>query len=453
VTLHRRTVQAWIVDLQHPSSGIPQSRFTNSLCPHNYFIRLSSRCIPQLATIRRNHPALSKPLLLLHSLSYPFSLSTLTTSVNPPLRSKISPLLIESRTMSSTDRQPRRWTTAEDQTLRKHVDAQQEQGGGRDWCQIALALPGRTNKDCRKRWHNSVAEGLRKGQWSKPEDQLLTHGVHRYGNQWTKVATCVSSRSADQCAKRWQQSLDPRLDRSEWREDEDIALLAAVERLGRHWKDIQEQCLQHRSKNCVKNRYSVLARRTATQLVSYDDSVGSSSSDPGTPLQMEAVLPLEFTSMAHPQDTAQVLYMQHQTTHASNDDSAWAWSGVANPNASMNAVSHELLVNSPWPAHHNQALPTSQTQWNDMQTALSLQYHMPYPAASNPHDYVYTYQMHQQPLVSSSMPYAVSQVPSFDSNAPPVAERSPRVPTQINAHELRRRDSAPFGQPSNGHPY
>ena len=355
--------------------------------------------------------------------------------------------------MSSTDRQPRRWTTAEDQTLRKHVDAQQEQGGSRDWCQIALALPGRTNKDCRKRWHNSVAEGLRKGQWSKSEDQLLTHGVHRYGNQWTKVATCVSSRSADQCAKRWQQSLDPRLDRSEWREDEDIVLLAAVERLGRHWKDIQEQYLQHRSKNCVKNRYSVLARRTATQLVSYDDSVGSSSSNPDTPLQMEATLPLEFTSMAHTQDTAQVLRMQHQTTHASNDNLAWAWSEVAIPNASTTTLYHEPLVNSPWPAHHSQVLPTSQSQWSDMQTALSLQQPMTYSPPSNPHAYIYTQQTHQQPLVSSTMPYAISQVQLFNSDAPSVAARSPRAPAHGRGYELRRRDSTLFGQPSNGHPY
>jgi hypothetical protein len=52
--------------------------------------------------------------------------------------------------------------------------------------------------------------------------------------RWTIVASCVGTRSADrqllawvscsvtdqvaECAKRWQQSLNPELDRSEWRE-------------------------------------------------------------------------------------------------------------------------------------------------------------------------------------------------------------------------------------------
>ena len=73
--------------------------------------------------------------------------------------------------------------------------------------------------------------------------------------RWTLVANVVVSRSADQCAKRWQQSLDPKLDRSEWREAEDKVLIDAVHRLGRHWKNIQQDHFPGRSKNCIKNRY------------------------------------------------------------------------------------------------------------------------------------------------------------------------------------------------------
>jgi hypothetical protein len=50
-------------------------------------------------------------------------------------------------------------------------------------CRIATKLPGRTNKDCRKRWHNSVAGGLKKGQWSKGEDAQLSRGVERFGQR------------------------------------------------------------------------------------------------------------------------------------------------------------------------------------------------------------------------------------------------------------------------------
>ena len=104
-------------------------------------------------------------------------------------------------------RQPRKWTAAEDQKLREEVEAQSTSdrhdidysicmgngltplpgSGGevKDWCRIAAKLPGRTNKDCRKRWLNSVAGGLKKGQWAKNEDQQLARGVERFGQRWT----------------------------------------------------------------------------------------------------------------------------------------------------------------------------------------------------------------------------------------------------------------------------
>ncbi|KAF2870732.1 hypothetical protein BDV95DRAFT_67191 [Massariosphaeria phaeospora] len=178
----------------------------------------------------------------------------------------------------STGRQPRKWTVTEDQTLREEVEAQMSEGEVKDWCRVANALPGRTNKDCRKRWFNSVAGGLKKGQWSKSEDLQLARGVQQYGQRWTQVAQVVSSRSADQCAKRWQQSLDPELDRSEWRESEDSILLEAVQTLGRHWKDIQRQHFPGRSKNCIKNRYTVLLRRYQNQGITLPEAAGTPDS-------------------------------------------------------------------------------------------------------------------------------------------------------------------------------
>jgi hypothetical protein len=52
-----------------------------------------------------------------------------------------------------------------------------------DWCHISEKLSDRTNKDCRKRWHNAVAGGLNKGQWTKEEDELLRLGVTKYGHR------------------------------------------------------------------------------------------------------------------------------------------------------------------------------------------------------------------------------------------------------------------------------
>ncbi|KAF1952294.1 hypothetical protein CC80DRAFT_452492 [Byssothecium circinans] len=181
---------------------------------------------------------------------------------------------------TSMARVQRKWTVTEDHKLREEVEAQMVEGEVKDWCRIATKLPGRTNKDCRKRWYNSVTGGLRKGQWAKNEDMQLARGVQQHGQRWTLVASVVGSRSADQCAKRWQQSLDPDLDRSEWREAEDNVLIDAVQKLGRHWKDIQRDHFPGRSKNCIKNRYTVLVRRYQSRGISLPQP--ASTPEPGT---------------------------------------------------------------------------------------------------------------------------------------------------------------------------
>lgn len=115
-------------------------------------------------------------------------------------------------------RQPRKWTAEEDRMLREEVEAQKrlsrtsasyivghcahltqrltsfpENGGQvKDWCAVAAKLPGRTNKDCRKRWLNSVAEGLKKGQWARSEDEQLFRGVERHGTKWTVSVSLIA---------------------------------------------------------------------------------------------------------------------------------------------------------------------------------------------------------------------------------------------------------------------
>ncbi|KAK8062907.1 hypothetical protein PG997_015004 [Apiospora hydei] len=123
-----------------------------------------------------------------------------------------------------------------------------------DWSRIAEGVPGRSNKDCRKRWVNKVCGGLNKGPWSREEDQRLRKAMEVHGSKWTRVSEEVDSRSADQCAKRWQQSLDPNIKHGNWTEEEDDRLLRAVEKHGRQWKQIQESYYQSRSRNDLKNR-------------------------------------------------------------------------------------------------------------------------------------------------------------------------------------------------------
>ncbi|KAI9375906.1 hypothetical protein BJX61DRAFT_539361 [Aspergillus egyptiacus] len=165
--------------------------------------------------------------------------------------------------MTEAPSRRRWWTHEEDLILQEEVKNQAAELGSkhaRNWSAIAERLPGRSNKDCRKRW-TKISLSSRKGTWSGAEDHLLRKAVARLGFRWTKVAEMVGSRHPDQCAKRWRYSLDPNVKRSPWTPDEDEALVGAVQRIGRDWKEIGRQLFATRSTTDIKNRYVILSRR------------------------------------------------------------------------------------------------------------------------------------------------------------------------------------------------
>ena len=53
-------------------------------------------------------------------------------------------------------------------------------GSVQNWNDIAALLPGRTNKDCRKRW-SKVQLDIRKGAWTRDEDERLQQAVQQIG--------------------------------------------------------------------------------------------------------------------------------------------------------------------------------------------------------------------------------------------------------------------------------
>ena len=55
-----------------------------------------------------------------------------------------------------------------------------EDGSVQNWNDVAALLPGRTNKDCRKRWSKIQLE-IRKGAWTPDEDERLQQAVQQIG--------------------------------------------------------------------------------------------------------------------------------------------------------------------------------------------------------------------------------------------------------------------------------
>ncbi|ODO01521.1 hypothetical protein I350_06341 [Cryptococcus amylolentus CBS 6273] len=150
----------------------------------------------------------------------------------------------------------RPWTLEEDALL---IDAVNRLGSARGpgsaWSEISSIVGGtRTNKDCRKRWFHSLDPSLRKGRWSREEDEALKRLHKEMGPQWKEIALLIPGRKDDQCSKRWRDVLDPCLtSKKAWTPLEDALLLQLFEAHGAKWSVISDS-LPGRSPLACRNR-------------------------------------------------------------------------------------------------------------------------------------------------------------------------------------------------------
>jgi hypothetical protein len=97
------------------------------------------------------------------------------------------------------------WTDEEDSKLRESV----QMHNGKNWAAITALVPGRTKIQCRNRWHVSLKHSVdgatrRTGKWTEEEDINLKDLVDTYGdNNWDVIAALVSGRTKRQCRDRW----------------------------------------------------------------------------------------------------------------------------------------------------------------------------------------------------------------------------------------------------------
>ncbi|CAN3361368.1 hypothetical protein DICA3_F03532 [Diutina catenulata] len=134
------------------------------------------------------------------------------------------------------------------------------------WDVIAqrMEAAGRKPKDCRKRWSNSLDPNLRKGKWTKEEDERLVQAYGKWGPAWQKVSAEITGRTDDQCAKRYIEVLDPSIkDRLKpWSREEDVRLIRQVKMHGTKWRTISGDFNGRTSLTC-RNRW----RKLVTEVV------------------------------------------------------------------------------------------------------------------------------------------------------------------------------------------
>ncbi|EPE06540.1 myb-like dna-binding protein bas1 [Ophiostoma piceae UAMH 11346] len=90
------------------------------------------------------------------------------------------------------------WSAEEDALLRSLVERYGDARGSQSkWKVVADKIPGRTTKDCRKRWFHSLDPNVRKGRWTADEDQILKQAYQELGPAWHIIASMIRGRKDD----------------------------------------------------------------------------------------------------------------------------------------------------------------------------------------------------------------------------------------------------------------
>eukprot|EP00935_MAST-01C_sp_MAST-1C-sp1_P001915 g1915.t1 len=148
------------------------------------------------------------------------------------------------------------WTPEEDAALRRAVD----QIGPRHWKSIAEMIPGRNHIQCIQRWKKVLDPSLRKGTWTKEEDESLRQAKATCtSTNWSQIAAAIPGRCGKQCRERWTTFLDPKFKHTAWTEEEDATLLDCHQRVGNQWSLIAKS-LPGRSQVRVRDRFKKLCR-------------------------------------------------------------------------------------------------------------------------------------------------------------------------------------------------
>ncbi|CAG9323054.1 unnamed protein product [Blepharisma stoltei] len=142
-----------------------------------------------------------------------------------------------------------------------------------DFLEIAK-FTDKTPEQCQAKIYEIMTSGtLRSGIWSDAEDELLKQLLLTKTVKWglvanelnTKIHKNIKIRTGKQCKERWNNHLNPNINRGDWSQSEDLKLLELHKEHGNHWSLIAKGIVT-RTESAIKNRIKSLKNKEMQDL-------------------------------------------------------------------------------------------------------------------------------------------------------------------------------------------
>ena len=106
---------------------------------------------------------------------------------------------------------------------------------------------------------------ISKGPWKSPENQLLIDWIKKNGpRNWTKCAEIIKGRTGKQCREHWNNSLNSEIKKGDWSAEEDLLIMVFHKKFNGSWKKMIP-LFKSRTENSIKNRFFSQLRKIASK--------------------------------------------------------------------------------------------------------------------------------------------------------------------------------------------
>lgn len=186
---------------------------------------------------------------------------------------------------SGTRKRVGRWSREEDELLMKCVKNNQilKKNGNLDFKAISANIPGRTAKQCRERYDNSLRPDMKRGGWTEQELILLATLMENCGQNWSTIHKSFKYRTynavkkrgrkllGETCGRVTNQPAQMKLKKYTWTKDEEEELLKLhseglassvikllIQTKGRSEADIERKLLETCTCHTCRQNYEML---------------------------------------------------------------------------------------------------------------------------------------------------------------------------------------------------